>query len=73
MSLLLFAGSLFLPHREVFGVSLPLRGILLARLLDGITGGNNSVAQAYLADITDPKKRSKRFGLFAAMMIGPAI
>ncbi len=34
-----------------------------SRLLDGMTGGNISVAQAVIADISTPKSRAKNFGL----------
>lgn len=40
--------------------------VLAARLLDGVTGGNISVAQAAMADITPPKDRSKAMGLIGA-------
>jgi predicted MFS family arabinose efflux permease len=50
----------------------------LARFLDGITGGNVSVAQAVISDITSPKNRAQAFGIYGAAMglgfvIGPAI
>jgi MFS transporter, DHA1 family, tetracycline resistance protein len=42
-----------------------------ARILDGITGGNVIVAQAYLTDITTPKERTRALGLtWAAYGIG---
>lgn len=45
--------------------------LFFARFLDGITGGNMSVAQAVVSDITQPKDRAQAFGLFtAAMMSG---
>ena len=52
--------------------------ILLGRIIDGLTGGNISTVYAYLADITDPKERSKYYGMIGAaggfgFMIGPAI
>jgi multidrug resistance protein len=52
--------------------------LFIARILDGISGGNISTAQAYIADITPPEERSKRMGLIGAafglgFMIGPAI
>lgn len=55
---------------------LPL--LFASRILDGISGGNISTAQAYIADITPPEERSKRMGLIGAafglgFMIGPAI
>ncbi len=40
--------------------------LFVARFLDGITGGNISVAQAAVADITTPQNRAKNFGLIGA-------
>ncbi|MDW8309047.1 MAG: MFS transporter [Verrucomicrobiales bacterium] len=37
--------------------------MLLSRVLAGICGGNITVAQAYIADITPPSERSRRMGL----------
>jgi MFS family permease len=54
-------------------------GILFfARFLDGITGGNVSVAQAIVTDITGPEDRAKGFGVFGAALgmgfvIGPVL
>lgn len=50
--------------------------LFAARLLDGITGGNNSVAQAVISDTTTPAERAKGFALFGAafslaFIIGP--
>lgn len=52
--------------------------LFLARLLDGITGGNSSVAQAVISDVTNPENRAKGFGIFGAafglgLILGPAI
>jgi MFS family permease len=52
--------------------------LFLARFLDGITGGNVSVAQAIITDITGPKERAKGFGILGASLglgfvIGPVI
>jgi DHA1 family tetracycline resistance protein-like MFS transporter len=44
--------------------SLPL--LFLARIIDGITGGNISIAQAYIADSTDKKDRAKGMGMIGA-------
>jgi DHA1 family tetracycline resistance protein-like MFS transporter len=44
--------------------NLPL--LFFSRALDGVTGGNVSVAQAVIADITPPKDRTKRFALIGA-------
>jgi DHA1 family tetracycline resistance protein-like MFS transporter len=51
--------------------------IYLARLIDGFTGGNISVAQAYLSDITDEKDRARGLGVVNAgfssgFIFGPA-
>ena len=50
----------------------------LARLLDGLTGGNNSVAQAVISDVTNRENRAKGFGIFGAafglgFVLGPVI
>ncbi|MCF6276475.1 MAG: MFS transporter [Candidatus Magasanikbacteria bacterium] len=52
--------------------------LFLARFLDGVTGGNNSVAQAVISDIVEPKNRAKIFGIFGAMfglgfIVGPIL
>jgi len=46
----------------IFAVTVPIIIIFIARAVDGITGGNISVANAYLADITDEKDRNRNFG-----------
>ncbi len=52
--------------------------LFLARILDGITGGNIIVAQAYITDITPRKKRTEALGYIFAVfglgfIIGPAL
>ncbi len=61
-----------------FTMTLPLLVAFLARAMDGLTGGNVSVANAYLADITDDAHRSQNFGRMAAsgnlgFILGPAL
>jgi len=51
--------------------------LFISRILDGVTGGNISVAQAYITDITDEENRSRGLGLVGAafglgFIIGPA-
>jgi len=51
--------------------------LFLSRILDGLTGGNISVAQAYITDITDEGNRARGLGLIGAafglgFIIGPA-
>lgn len=46
----------------------PYAGLLFAaRILDGVTGGNVSVARAVVSDITTPAQRPRAFGIFDAM------
>src|SRR5215217_5934047 len=40
--------------------------VYLSRVIDGFTGGNVSIAQAYISDVTDEKNRSKGMGLIGA-------
>lgn len=53
----------------LFALGIVLRNIPLlfaARILDGMTGGNISVAQAVIADTSDHHSRAKNFGLIGA-------
>lgn len=61
-----------------FTLTVPLVVLFVARALDGLTGGNVSVANAYLADITREEDRSANFGKMAVsanlgFIVGPAI
>lgn len=61
-----------------FRITVPLLLLFIARALDGITGGNVSVANAYLADVTTEKERKSNFGKMAAtgnmgFIVGPAL
>lgn len=52
--------------------------IFLGRILDGLTAGNLSVAQAYIADNTEPKHRTRAFALIGiafgiGFLLGPAV
>jgi MFS family permease len=52
--------------------------VFLARIIDGLTAGNLTVAQAYLSDVTEPKDRAKAFGIIGiafglGFFIGPAL
>ena len=85
---IIFLFALFLPVENLFSInsallgsfviSLPLIVLFLARALDGITGGNVSVANAYLADVSTDENRSKNFGKIAVasnlgFIVGPAL
>ena len=52
--------------------------LLVSRLFAGLCGGNITVAQAYIADVTPPEQRSKKMGLVGmafglGFIFGPAI
>jgi DHA1 family tetracycline resistance protein-like MFS transporter len=84
---LLFLFALFLPSNSfsihitflgTFVVVIPLIVLFLARAIDGITGGNISIANAYLADLSSDATRSKNFGKMAissnlGFILGPAL
>ena len=47
----------------ILGLSSNFTVMLLARMLDGASGGNILVAQAYVADVTKPENRARGLGL----------
>lgn len=62
----------------LFGFGGAIWVLVLARVIQGLTAGDLPALFAYLADITPPEQRAKRFGLLGALsgigtMIGPAI
>jgi DHA1 family tetracycline resistance protein-like MFS transporter len=65
----------------LFAIGIVTKNIPLmffSRALDGVTGGNLSIGQAAIADVTPPEKRSKNFGLIGAafgfgFIVGPYI
>jgi multidrug resistance protein len=62
----------------VLGFAKTLFMLFVGRILDGITGGNISTAQAYIADITTAENRAKGMGLIGAafglgFIFGPAL
>ena len=83
-----FLVALFLPKENIlnvnssilgtFVITLPLLVLFFARLIDGVTGGNISVANAYLADISSNENRSNNFGKMAitsnlGFIVGPGL
>jgi DHA1 family tetracycline resistance protein-like MFS transporter len=62
----------------ILGLSRDFRIMLLARLLDGASGGNILVAQAYVADVTAPQDRARGMGLIGmafglGFVLGPLV
>jgi DHA1 family tetracycline resistance protein-like MFS transporter len=52
--------------------------VFVARIVEGISGGNISVTKAYVADLVEPEKRGRAFGYIGAtfsggLIFGPAI
>ena len=52
--------------------------VFAARILEGVSGGNIGVTQAYVADLVEPKERARAFGYIgatfaSAFAFGPAI
>jgi DHA1 family tetracycline resistance protein-like MFS transporter len=55
----------------------PIAVVFVARALEGVSGGNISITQAYVADLVESRERSRAFGLIGAMfaagmVFGPA-
>ena len=51
--------------------------LFAGRIIDGLTAGNLSIAQAYISDVTEPENRTKAFALIgiafgAGFLLGPA-
>src|SRR5437899_6788368 len=52
----------------ILGFATTLWMLFLGRIIDGISGGNISTAQAYIADVTTEEDRGKGVGLIGAAM-----
>ena len=62
----------------ILGFATTLLMLFVGRIIDGISGGNISTAQAYIADVTTKENRAKGMGLIGAafglgFVFGPAI
>src|SRR5258708_51126 len=62
----------------ILGFATTLWMLFAGRILDGITGGNISTAQAYIADVTTEEDRARGMGIVGAafglgFVFGPAI
>src|SRR5260370_30452054 len=62
----------------MFGLAGSYPVLFLARMISGFSGGNISVAQAYIADVTAPAERSRGMGFIGAAFglgftVGPAL
>ena len=62
----------------ILGFATTLWMLFAGRIIDGVTGGNISTAQAYIADVTTEENRARGMGLIGAafglgFIFGPAI
>jgi MFS family permease len=67
-----FMGFLILAYANALWI------VFLSRIIDGLTAGNLSLAQAYISDVTEPKDRAKSFAIIGiafgmGFLIGPGI
>lgn len=61
-----------------YGSSAGLATLFAGRVIDGLTAGNLSIAQAYIADVTRPENRTRSFALIGiafgmGFLVGPGI
>jgi MFS family permease len=88
ISWVLFLIALFIPVIPIINVeskylgsfvlTIPLLIMFVSRAMDGITGGNISVAHAYIADISSEKDRKQNYGKISisanlGFIVGPAL
>lgn len=62
----------------VLGGASSLWMLFAGRIIDGLTAGNLSIAQAYISDVTTPENRTRAYGLMgiafgSGFLFGPAI
>lgn len=67
---LLLGSALFLPY--------PVLWLFLSRIVDGLSGGNVTVVQAYISDILEPEEWTKGYAIIGAafglgFLFGPAL
>src|SRR5262249_5534823 len=62
LGFILLGLAMHLPH--------PLAWLFAGRMIDGLSGGNLTVAQAYISDITEPHERAKIFGMIIGVSFG---
>jgi DHA1 family tetracycline resistance protein-like MFS transporter len=72
-----WAALAFAPNIATLLIVPPIVVVFIARIVEGISGGNIGITQAYVADLCEPKDRSRAFGLIGAtfamgMIFGPA-
>src|SRR5499433_2253918 len=62
MGFIMLGLAMRLPH--------PLVWLFAGGMIDGLSGGNLTVAQAYISDVTGPRERAKVFGMIIGVSFG---
>jgi MFS transporter, DHA1 family, tetracycline resistance protein len=62
----------------MLAVAHTLAMLFVARVIDGLSGGNITIARAYIADVTEPDERARAFGFLGAafgmgFIVGPGL
>lgn len=62
----------------MLAVAQSLTMLFVARVVDGLSGGNITTARAYIADVTEPEERARAFGMLGAafglgFVVGPGL
>src|ERR1044071_853199 len=70
LGFLLLGSALHLPYAVVW--------LFVSRTIDGLSGGNITITQAYISDVTEPQDRAKGYGLIGVafglgFLMGPAL
>jgi MFS family permease len=78
LSWIIFGLSYYLPIEFLGIAGFPLIIIAFSRMLDGVTGGNTPVAEAYIADITTPEEKKYIFSYTGGiaglgLILGPGL
>ncbi len=73
-----FAALLVIGGASRMHGAIGLAMLFAGRIIDGLTAGNLSIAQAYISDVTRPENRTRAFGIIGisfgmGFLIGPAI
>ena len=79
--LLLIGIGILAVSQALFGFAIQIGSlalVLFSRIVAGIAGGNFSIAQAVIADVSTPQDRAKNFGLMGAafglgFIVGPVL